>query len=201
MRNCTSIAAANACIRIAPISAGRHPLSSTLPSSSNRTDRSRRCRWASAASGADWAWTIRQVRQIRSSWLAVANRAKPNIVSSVAAVVTRVSARTLEYDSRPAANASATSGSSRSRRATRTRSRAAGMAMPSFQFSQWAHDRVCPSAQPPNSSNSAISPRKRDSPANRSEASRAISVPNASTRAACAATSPDVGVSTLKVVV
>ena len=59
-------------------------------------------------------------------------------VSSVAAVATRVSARTFEYDSRPSPKASAIFGSDAKARAVRTFSRAATRPMPHCQFSHWA---------------------------------------------------------------
>ena len=69
---------------------------------------------------------------------------------------TRVIARTFEYDTRPVANAAASSGSSSSRRATRTCSRAALGDRPIRQDSQWAHDSMPGPAQPSRRSNSAI---------------------------------------------
>ena len=61
--------------------------------------------------------------------------------SSVSGVTTRVSARTLAYETSPQASAAAKRGSVPRARATRTRSRAAPGSSPTRQLSQAAHER------------------------------------------------------------
>jgi hypothetical protein len=73
----------------------------------------------------------------------------------------RVIARTLEYDSVPAANRARTSGSSRSRSATRTCSRAVAGATPTAHDSHSAGVRAPWRAQSLRITNSAISSNQR----------------------------------------
>ena len=113
-------AARSAFSSTAPCKGGSRNVPDRDPSSSNRQVSRRRTR-ASASS----AWvTWRCARANRSSWFAVIGPASSASPASVAAVAIRVSARTLAYDSRPAANRARITGRSRSARATRTCSRA-----------------------------------------------------------------------------
>src|SRR5262245_9327512 len=91
---------------------------------------------------------------------------------SVSGVATRVSARTLEYDSSPRASASLSRGSEPNARATRTCSRAAPSASPTRQLSQWAHEAK-PLPHPPRTSNSRIRSSSRAVAASRCAASSA----------------------------
>src|SRR5207245_545141 len=68
--------------------------------------------------------TRRHPRTMRSTWSAVPARPTPSSRSSVSGVATRVSARTLAYESSPRARARASRGREPSARATRTFSRA-----------------------------------------------------------------------------
>jgi len=88
------------------------------------------------------------------------------------AVATRVSARTLEYDSSPRASACASCGSAPRARATRTRSRAAPRSSPTRHDNQCAHERK-PVFQP---SRSAISSPRRSSSTTGSGVGRELGV-------------------------
>ena len=101
----------------------------------------------SSADIAPSRWTVRSLRQIVSSCAAVVRSASSTSAASVAGVATRVSARTFEYDSRPAASAASTSGSVPSARATRTCSRAVPRSQPTRHANQLAHDAAPSSAQ------------------------------------------------------
>src|SRR5216117_2714635 len=79
--------------------------------------------------------------------------------SSISGVATRVSARTLAYESSPRARARASSGSVPRACATRTRSRAAPGSSPTRQANQAAQERK-PVFQPPRASNSRIRSRR-----------------------------------------
>jgi hypothetical protein len=70
-------------------------------------------------------------------------------------VAIRVRARTLAYDSRPAANSRIISGKAPSSRATRTCSRAVPEAIWHFHDNHAAHEGISHDAQPPRASKSA----------------------------------------------
>lgn len=74
----------------------------------------------------------------------------------MAAVATRVIARTFEYEISPFRIEAEIRGSPASALATRTFSRAAPRSSPVRQLSQCAHERQAPSFQPLRSSNSRI---------------------------------------------
>ncbi len=126
--------------------------------------------------------TSRQPRTIRSTCAAVPARPTANSRASVSGVATRVSARTLAYDSSPRARASARSGSTSRARATRTRSRAAPRSSPTRQLSHAAQERK-PVFHPPRASNSRIRARRRAVAASRCADSSAISSPSRSSSA------------------
>src|SRR5207249_5806163 len=96
-----------------------------------RYTRSARRLWRRAVSRASAIRsTRRQPRTIRSTWQAVPARPTASRRSSVSGVATRVSARTLAYESSPRARACASRGKFARARATRTRSRAAPRSSP-----------------------------------------------------------------------
>ena len=80
-------------------------------------------------------------RTKRSTWLAVWWRANSTNCASFSAVAMRVSARTLDQESRPFSISAEVSGRSARRRAARSRSRAPPREIPARQFSQWAQER------------------------------------------------------------
>jgi hypothetical protein len=127
------------------------------PSSSNR--QVSRCCTRAVASSARVTW--RCARAKRSSWLAVIGPASSASPASVGGVAIRVSARTLAYDSRPAANSDRITGSSRSARATRTCSRAVPEDIWHFHDSHCAQLFISHDAQPRRASKSASRTRNR----------------------------------------
>jgi hypothetical protein len=153
----SAAAARSALSSTAPSSGGSRNDPASDPSSSNRHVRRRRTR--AAASPA--AEHCRCARANRSSWFPVIGAAITASCSSVAGVAIRVSARTLAYDSRAAANSRRITGSPRRARATRTCSRA----VPEDSWHRHdSHAAQLPSsrdAQPRRSSNSASSTRNR----------------------------------------
>jgi hypothetical protein len=93
--------------------------------------------------------------------LAVIGPASSASPASVAGVAIRVSARTLAYDSRPAANPDRITGRSRSAQATRTCSRAVPEDIWHFHDSHCAQLFISQLAQPRRASKSASRTRKR----------------------------------------
>ena len=140
------------------------------PSSSNRQVSRRRTR--AAASPA--AVTCRCARANRSSWFPVIGPAISARPASVAGVAIRVSARTLAYDSRPAANSPRMTGRSRRARATRTCSRAVPEDIWHFHDSHAAQLVISHDAQPRRASKSASRTRNRHVAAARCPASSQI---------------------------
>src|SRR2546425_336652 len=116
---------------------------------------------------------------MRATCSAVPARPTARSRSSVSAVATRVSARTLEYDSSPRASACASLGSVPGARATRTRSRAEPRSSPTRQDSHAAHERK-PVFQPPRASNSRMRSSRRAVAASRCADSSAIASPSRS---------------------
>src|SRR6185369_14574980 len=94
--------------------------------------------------------------------------------ASVAGAAIRVSARTLAYDSRPAANRARITGSTRSARATRTCSRAVPEDSWHFHDSHCAQEPISHDAQPRRASKSASRTRNRHVAAARCPASSQI---------------------------
>lgn len=99
---------------------------------------------------------------------------------SFAGVAMRTIARTFEYDTSPRRSASSIVGNSASLPATRTRSRAVTRSQPTRQASQCAHDRAPWTCQPPRSSNSRRSVRRRCIAASTCAACSAIRSPSCS---------------------
>ena len=134
----------------------------------------------------------RQPRTMRSTCSAVPARPIASRRSSVSGVATRVSARTLAYDSSPCASAWASRGSVASARATRTFSRAAPRSRPTRQESHSAQERK-PLFQPPRASNSRIRSSRRAVAASRCTDSSAISSPRRSSSRTSMASPPSAG--------
>jgi hypothetical protein len=140
------------------------------PSSSNRHASRRRTR---AAASSAWL-ACRWARAYRSSWFPVIGPAIPASPASVSGVAIRVSARTLAYDNRAAANSSRITGRSRSARATRTCSRAVPEDIWHFHDSHAAQLFISQLAQPRRASKSASRVRNRQVAAVRCPASSQI---------------------------
>jgi len=148
-----------------------------VPSSSGYTWSDRLACWRAVSRASASRSTRRQPRTIRSTWAAVPARPTASSRASVAGVATRVSARTLAYESSPRARAWASAGSVPRARATRTFSRAAPRSSPTRQLSHAAQERK-PVFQPPRASNARIRSRRRAVAASRCADSSAISSPS-----------------------
>src|SRR5687767_9603192 len=123
------------------------------------------------------------------------NEASSSSSSSLSAVATRVSARTLAYESSPQENAWWISGSSGSRRATRTCSRAARGVSAQRQASHSAQEARPDSAHSPRRSTSPTSSSQRQVPAYRCEASVASSDSSSSELSAARSSAAAVAIS------
>jgi len=121
----------------------------------------------------------------RSSCPAVIGPASPARSASVGGVAIRVSARTLAYDIRPAANSAVMTGRQRSARATRTCSRAVPGATWHFHASQAAQEASSQLAHPRRASKSPTSTRNRHVAAARCPASSQISASSRSSGRPC----------------
>ena len=163
-------AARSACSTTAPSAAGSLALIVIDPSSPTWT-LTRRSAQLASSSVSD---ALRCAATNRSHCAAVIGPAISARSASVAVVAIRVSARTLAYDIRPAANSAVMRGRLARARATRTCSRAVPGATWHFHASHAAHDGRSHVAQPPRASNSATSWRKRHVPAARCAASSQI---------------------------
>ena len=179
-------AARRACSRTAPASGGSRNVPARDPSSSSRQVSRRRTRaWSSPA-----RLTCRWARANRSSWLPVIGPAISARPASVPGVAIRVSARTLAYDSRPAANSARVTGRSRSARATRTCSRAVPDVIWHFHDSHAAQLVISQLAQPRRASKSPSRTRNRQVAAATCPASSQIC---ASSRSSGTGDDPDQG--------
>ena len=149
----------------------------TIPPGSTRL----RTQRSSADGPSSAACAVRNPRQRRSSCAPVACSAISSNRASFSAVATRVSARTLAYDSLPTRRASSMAGNLPSARATRTFSRAVAASNPTRHASQCAQETAPCSPQPHCSSNCRIQVSNRCVAASRCADNEAISRPNSST--------------------
>jgi hypothetical protein len=140
-----------------PSSGGSRNVPVIVPSSSIRHDSRRNA----VTRPSSRSLTCRCAAANRSSWLAVIGTASSARPSSVSGTAIRVSARTLEYDSRPAACSAVITGSTRSARATRTCSRAVPADIWHRHASHCAQLFICQLAHPPLASKSPSSTRNR----------------------------------------
>ena len=163
-------AARSAFSSTAPCRGGSRNVPDSDPSSSNRQASRRRTRASASSARVTW----RCARANRSSWFAVIGPASSARPASVAGAAIRVSARTLAYDSRPAANRARITGRSRSARATRTCSRAVPDDIWHFHDSHCAQEPISHDAQPRRASKSASRTRNRHVAAARCPASSQI---------------------------
>ena len=163
-------AARSAFSNTAPCNGGSRNVPDREPSSSNRHTRRRRTRASASSACVTW----RCARANRSSWFAVIGPASSARPASVAGAAIRVSARTLAYDSRPAANRARITGRSRSARATRTCSRAVPDDSWHFHDSHCAQEPISHDAQPRRASKSPSRTRNRHVAAARCPASSQI---------------------------
>ena len=163
-------AARSALSSTAPASGGSRNVPDSEPSSSNRQASRRRTRASASSAAVTW----RCARANRSSWFPVIGPAISASPASFAAVAIRVSARTLAYDSRAAANRARITGRSRSARATRTCSRAVPEDIWHFHDSHCAQLFISQLAQPRRASKSPSRTRNRHVAAARCPASSQI---------------------------
>ena len=134
----SAIACSNAAITSAPASSVSSTAIVMRPEPSTERHR-KRPRWISFTSRVEAARSaLRSCWQRRCTCSAVACCAYSSSCASFRSVATRLSERTFEYDSSPAAKAREIFGRSNSAVATRTFSRAVPTTMPHFMFSHSA---------------------------------------------------------------